>query len=88
MSNSEFKQNEIGHRLDDSVIARIAQAVQEAIITGTDVVDRLRLMELTLGSDGKFVLTERYRRSIEREHGQMLDEIEGRRRLLNENEGN
>ena len=53
------------HYLDDSVIARIAQILQEAIVTGTDIVDILRTMELCVNTDtNKLVLTETYKNKI------------------------
>ena len=44
------------YKLSDSVIAHVAKALQVAIITGTDIVDNLRLMDLAV-ADGELVLT-------------------------------
>jgi len=38
-------------KLSDSAIAQIAKALQLAILTGTDVVDNLRLMRFMLEED-------------------------------------
>jgi len=46
-------------QLDDSAIAQIAKVLQLAILTGTDVVDNLRLMRL-VSEGGKLVLSEDY----------------------------
>ena len=34
-------------RLDDSVIGHVAKLIQLAILTGTDIVDHMRMMRLT-----------------------------------------
>ena len=39
-------------RLDDSVIGHIAQIIQLAILTGTDVVDHMRMIRLVDSEDG------------------------------------
>ena len=46
-------------QLDDSAIAQIAKILQMAILTGTDVVDNLRLMRL-VNEGGKLVPSEDY----------------------------
>ncbi|MAG27584.1 hypothetical protein CMI47_18785 [Candidatus Pacearchaeota archaeon] len=53
---SEFK-------LSDEVVAQVAKLVQLAIITGTDVVDNLRMLRVTESDDDKsvLVLTPEYR---------------------------
>jgi len=45
------------YRLSDEVIAQIAKIIQVAILTGTDVVDNLRMMRVTNSSDEESVLT-------------------------------
>ena len=42
-------------RLDDSVIGHIAKLVQIAILTGTDVVDHMRMVRLTENNDTLFL---------------------------------
>jgi len=51
------------YKFSDEVIAQIARLVQLAIITGTDVVDNLRMISVTqLESDERFLtLTDEYR---------------------------
>ena len=39
------------YKLSDSAIAQIAKLLQVALLTGTDVVDNLRTMELTVAED-------------------------------------
>jgi len=45
------------YRLSDEVIAQIAKIVQVAILTGTDVVDNLRMMRVTNSSNEENILT-------------------------------
>jgi len=52
-------------KLSNQVIAEISRLLQVAILTGTDVVDNLRMIEVE-ESDGMLVLTEGYR--INSEH--------------------
>lgn len=51
-------------KLNDEVIAHIAQILQMAILTGTDVVDHLRMVRLT-GQDGELFLDEEYAKNNE-----------------------
>lgn len=63
--------------LSDNVIGHIAQIVQLAILTGTDVVDHLRSVELVQDTDtGKLFLTEEYQTRSEVNIQRMIGEIE------------
>jgi hypothetical protein len=48
--------------LNDNTIGHIAKLIQMALITGTDIVDHLRMMQLEVSSnnDGSLVLQEEY----------------------------
>ncbi len=59
--------------LNDEVIAHIAQILQMAIITGTDVVDHLRMVRLA-DQDGELFLEEEYSKSNEENIQNMLAE--------------
>jgi len=48
------------YTLSDQTIGQIAKLVQVAILTGTDIIDNLRDMELTLGEDSTLVLSPDY----------------------------
>ena len=63
------------YRLSDEVIAQIAKIIQVAILTGTDVVDNLRMMRVTSSSDEESVLTltDEYK---EMNEGQIADLLE------------
>ena len=64
--------------LSDNVIAHIAQLVQIAILTGTDVVDHLRRVELVEDSEsGTLFLTEAYQSLADSNVAKMLEEIVG-----------
>ena len=62
-------------KLDDEVIAHIAKTVQLAILTGTDIVDNLRIMTLQ-ESDGKVYLSDDFRENANSNIQQMLEESE------------
>jgi len=58
MSN-DILEAKFRYKFSDDVIAEIAKQLQVAILTGTDVVDNLRLIEVTLKKD-KLVLSQNY----------------------------
>ena len=60
---------------DDGVIAHIAQLIQIAIITGTDIVDNMRMMVLT-ESDGVLSLDPDYENQNKENLQRMLDQVE------------
>ena len=60
-------------RLSDEAIAHIAQLVQIAILTGTDVVDNLRMMEL-FNDDGALFLDADYERRSDDNIQRMIKE--------------
>jgi hypothetical protein len=65
-------------KLSDQVIAEICRQLQVAIITGTDVVDNLRLMQLEETEDGVLGLTDEYAVNAEANIEKMLAEAEQR----------
>ena len=62
-------------RLDDSTIAHIAKLLQLAIISGTDIVDHLRMVRL-IDADGTLFLDETYLENSDRNIEKMLSEID------------
>ena len=46
--------------LDDTTIAQIVKLIQMALLTGTDIVDHLRMMQMEVGENNKIVLNEEY----------------------------
>ena len=69
MSDKTFK-------LDDSVISTIAKTVQLAILTGTDVVDNLRQIEVTETTEGLLGVTPNYNTQFEHWVAKLLEELE------------
>ena len=65
-------------KLSDQVIAEICRQLQVAIMTGTDVVDNLRLMQLEETEDGVLGLTDEYAVNAEANIEKMLAEAEQR----------
>lgn len=46
--------------LEDTTIAQIVKLIQMALLTGTDIVDHLRMMQLEVDSNNKIVLNTEY----------------------------
>lgn len=46
--------------LSDNSISHIAQLVQIAILTGTDIIDHMRMVNFESDEEGKLVLNEEY----------------------------
>jgi hypothetical protein len=64
------------YKLSDEVITQIAKLVQLAILTGTDVVDNLRMVELTDLEDNTLTLTKEYRELSENQIEKLLGDLE------------
>lgn len=70
-----FKREEsMKYKFSDDVIAQIAKIVQLAMVTGTDIVDNLRTLELTAEDDKLFVCTE-YKAVFEQNLDKMVKEL-------------
>tara|TARA_B100000700_G_C14977190_1_gene824472 strand:- start:1137 stop:1379 length:243 start_codon:yes stop_codon:yes gene_type:complete len=62
-------------QLNDEVIGQIAKLVQLAILTGTDVVDNLRMMRVAVDNEtGQLTLTDSYRSVAESQVKTLMDE--------------
>jgi hypothetical protein len=59
------------YNLDDSVLHRIVQIVQEAFLTGVDCADIMRQIELE-PKGSSLVLTDGYKELVKRQHEEML----------------
>ena len=64
-------------KLADSVLHRIVQIVQEAILTGLDCSDYMRQISLSLDKDDShvLVLSEEYQKQVREMHEKMLSEV-------------
>jgi hypothetical protein len=62
------------YNLSDQIIAEVSRLLQVAILTGTDVVDNLRLLEVQDDPDqeGILVLTDAYTKHAENNINKML----------------
>lgn len=67
----------LAYHLSDSVIARIAQILQEGLLTGTDIVDHLRMLELQPDDVNPqlLVMTTEYAQRVKDMHQRMLEHI-------------
>ena len=63
------------YKFSDEVIAQIAKLIQIAIITGTDVVDNLRMISVTESDDNFLTLTDEYRELAENQIQKLLEEM-------------
>jgi len=63
-------------KLDDSTIAHVAKLIQLAILSGTDVVDHLRMIRLTSDDDDTLYLDATYAKNSEKNIQTMLTEID------------
>ena len=61
-------------KLNDEVIAHIAKLLQIAILTGTDIVDNLRMIKLQK-EDDELYLDPEYSKNSDRNIEKMLSEI-------------
>lgn len=62
-------------KLHDNTIAHIAKIIQMAIITGTDIVDHLRMMELELTENDILVLTQEYKSRQDNSVEEMIKKV-------------
>ena len=62
-------------KLTDSVIVHIAKLLQLSILTGTDIVDHMRMITL-VDREGQLYLDEDYEASSDQGIERMLNEIE------------
>ena len=67
---------------DDSVISTIAKTLQLAILTGTDVVDNLRQIEVQQNDNGTLTITPNYNSKFEHWVAKLLEELESRQDVV------
>ena len=60
-------------KFSDEVVAQIAKSLQIAILTGTDVVDNFRQLELEVHDD-KVCLTENYKKNFDDNLEKLVEE--------------
>lgn len=59
--------------LDDTAIAQIVKLIQMALITGTDIVDHLRMMQLEISDTNKIILDKEYSKIFNEQIQKMLE---------------
>ena len=66
----------MSYKLSDEVISQIAKLVQIAILTGTDVIDNLRMIRVQPDDDdSSLILTKEYSELGENQINSLLNEI-------------
>jgi Arc/MetJ family transcription regulator len=65
------------YRLDDEVVAEVARSLQRALLTGTDIVDHIRSIELNVarGTD-KILLSPEYLERTQGNDNRMVEEAQ------------
>jgi len=63
-------------KLSDKTIAEVARLLQVAILSGTDIVDNLRYLELTCNENGLLDPTPEFSERIDNNVSDMLRELE------------
>ena len=58
--------------LEDAAIAQIVKLIQMALLTGTDIVDHLRMMQLEVSDNNKIVLNTEYSKIFNEQIEKML----------------
>jgi len=71
-------EDQTSYTLSDDVIAHVAQLLQLAILTGTDIVDNLRMIRLAPIADGleTLCLDQEYKKNSESNVEKMMSEVE------------
>lgn len=67
---------EQSYTFSDSVIARICQILQEALLLGVDITDIMRQIEVTPTDNGKVELTKHYVTVVAAQHDKLLSDVE------------
>lgn len=60
-------------KLHDTVLMRIVQILQEGLLTGTDIADHMRMLELEYNLDVTLIMTEAYKKMVDDNHEKMLE---------------
>ena len=66
------------YKLNDNVLRRIVQIMQEGMLTGTDVADHMRMIRLTPSAEDaeSLVLTDDYIKLVETQHETLLRDLD------------
>ena len=58
--------------LDDTTIAQIVRLIQMALLTGTDIVDHLRMMKMSTSEENKIILDAEYKKIFDEQIDKMV----------------
>lgn len=59
--------------LDDTAIAQVVKLIQMAFLTGTDIVDHLRMLTLEEGEENKLIINQEYQKVFDESLEKMLE---------------
>ena len=68
----------MNYTFSDELIAHLAKATQLAILTGTDIVDHFRMIQVTPTEDGKLQPSENFNENFEAGLVRLQDELKQR----------
>ena len=77
------------YKLSDEVLGRIINILQEAMISGVDILDLFRMMQLTQSDEdeNELTLTSDYRDSIKKWHDEITKMLEKRQEQFSDSHG-
>ena len=65
--------NDNEYRFSDELIGQVAKLLQMAILTGTDIVDNLRMIRVVTGDNDQLVMTDDYRFIADKQVEKLLE---------------
>ena len=68
--------NTKNHKLSDDAIAHIAKLLQMAILTGTDIVDNLRILSLVSDDDGLLKVDPEHQKNLTSSIDKMVEQAQ------------
>ena len=69
-------------KLHDTSIAQIAKIIQMAILTGTDIVDHLRMVTLEVQEDNMLHVEQEYKKVFDESISKMLSNVPKKEELI------
>ena len=83
-----MKTKKTEYRMSDMFIGRIISIIQEAMISGTDVLDLFREMQMQPADDDphQLILTEEYTKKVDEWHKQIEETLVARKKEVDENQ--
>lgn len=66
----------MSYNLSDKSIGHLMQLLQLALLTGTDIMDHLRMFEVEVDAEGKLVPTERYKTAFDQNIEKLVEDAD------------